>query len=204
MLEGFTGDFQALAQPYPASFLTGGFVRLTYLAQIPNNIGEMRFTVSYGPTGIAGNNDWFEILDVQVEQNNFFATNFERVDYATQLSRCQRYYEESLGLYDANRTTGSHYTRATVSGFYHQATVPFVATKRAVPTITTYAHSTGSVGKVRNISRNLDVDAYTENTGLNNFLINIGNPNTGNPGPVVDSVYDNDGFLYSWIANAEI
>lgn len=203
-LEGFTGDFTALSQPTQASFLVGSFVRLTYLAQIPNNISEMRFTVSYSPTGTAGNNDWFEILDVQLEQNSFNATNFERVDYATQLSRCQRYYEESLGLYDANRTTGSHYTRATISGYYHQITMPFVVTKRAVPIITPFAHSTGTAGKVRNISRNLDVDAFAELVGLNNFTLTIGNPNTGNPGPVVDSVYDSDGFQYSWIANAEI
>ena len=76
-----------------------------------------------GATSVVGTSGaTFYITGVQLEVGTV-ATPFERVDYGTQLMRCQRYYEVSTEVWSQN--TNNVYS-----------TVPFKVTKRAVPTIT--------------------------------------------------------------------
>jgi hypothetical protein len=59
---------------------------------IPSNALEVAVTFQYLATGTAGANDYFEITNVQLEKGST-ATAFDYRPYGTELSLCQRYYE---------------------------------------------------------------------------------------------------------------
>lgn len=92
-----------------------------------NQIGAMFF---YTPVGTASTNDWFEITGVQLEKGSV-ATSFDYRPYGTELSLCQRYYQQVTGS-NNYRITGQLY--AATSG---KVTMPYYVTMRAASTLTT-------------------------------------------------------------------
>jgi len=90
-------------------------------------------------------NDWY-ITGVQFEVGTT-ATPFEHLQYGQQLALCQRYFEKSaqqatpiLTASDATFTVTNIYNNIANGNYY--ATVPFVVTKRASPTVVLYPYTT--------------------------------------------------------------
>jgi hypothetical protein len=84
-----------------------------------------------GATSVVGTNGaTFYLTGVQLEKGST-ATSFDYRPYGTELNLCQRYYErggtENLLIFSGNVTSGIEY----------YASVRFVVTKRATPTLTT-------------------------------------------------------------------
>jgi hypothetical protein len=107
-------------------------------------------TVSGAVNLIATNGATFYITGVQLEKGTT-ATAFEQRLYGTELALCQRYYEKSYNL-DVTPGTGSSgpglYDLTATSNNGSNAYVPifFKATKRATPSVTGYAYSSGASG----------------------------------------------------------
>jgi hypothetical protein len=76
--------------------------RFTMTGTVATNATQLRLYYSYGPTGTAGANDYFEITGVQLELGSV-ATPFSRSggDIHGELAKCQRYYWRSSnhGIY---------------------------------------------------------------------------------------------------------
>jgi hypothetical protein len=105
-----------------------------------------------GATSVVGTNGatWY-ITGVQLEACTV-ASPFERVEYATSLQRCQRYFESSMTVAPADSMTVAStgvYAMST-GGATALITYGFKTTKRSDPTVTYYAPLTTSpAGKVR-------------------------------------------------------
>jgi len=134
---GFTGLVIPFNVQIPSSTTT--YTKFTGTATLNSNINELALQFNYVPAGTAGANDWFEIIDVQLEAGSV-ATPFERRQYGSELSLCQRYYE---------------FVSGGISGYCAGSTiarggVQFKISKRATPTIdksitgTAYVNFTGA------------------------------------------------------------
>jgi hypothetical protein len=113
---------------------------------------------------------------VQLESGSV-ATPFEYVDPATQLARCQRYYEKSYML---GRTIGStgregslRYCAANAVDST-QYSVNMLVRKRANPAVTLYAPDSGNVGKIRDMTIGADNAAVADAIGETAFYVNNG------------------------------
>ena len=123
----------------------------TYAAGTLNAWGS---TVAYQPSGgaiISGNTGgYFEITGVQLEKSPT-ATSFDYRPYGTELSLCQRYYENSNGAGGVQASTDAYVvtTSAASSGLY--PTYVFKVGKRISPTMTlTYAGGSGATFVIAN------------------------------------------------------
>ena len=103
----------------------------------------------FQPTSTVANigtiSNW-NVTGVQLEANTT-ATPFENLQYGQQLALCQRYFEKSaqqatpiLTASDATFTVTNIYNNIANGNYY--ATVPFVVTKRASPTVVLYPYTT--------------------------------------------------------------
>lgn len=86
---GFTGYVFAGNINVPSTQTT--FAKFTFTVTLSSTASELAATFLYTPTGTAGTNDWFEIIDLQLEKGTS-ATSFDQRSYGTELSLCQRYY----------------------------------------------------------------------------------------------------------------
>jgi hypothetical protein len=85
--------------------LTTSFQRFSVTGTIPSNANQIFVQFYYTPTGTAGTNDFFDIMDVQLEPGTV-ATPFERRSYGQELALCLRYLRPvSHGTY--GRVTGT-------------------------------------------------------------------------------------------------
>lgn len=103
--------------------LTTSFQKFTFTGTLPSNCNEISVSLGYAPTGTAGANDWFDVMDVQLEQGSV-ATPFERRQYGTELDLCYRYCQavkQGVGCW-VNSTTC-------------QINVPYIKPMRAAPTV---------------------------------------------------------------------
>lgn len=94
--------------------------------------------------------------------NTGVAPTFKVPDFASELMRCQRYYEKSYDYANAigSLTSGGAWFSARCPAAATEThTVPFRVQKRVVPTMTTYSRNTGASGMVRNESAGADVAA---------------------------------------------
>lgn len=82
---------------------TTSYQTLTHTVTVPAETTEMAFELYYDPSGTAGVDDWIQIEEVQLEVGDK-ATPFERVTYADELARCQRYYVK----FPAGRTANAY------------------------------------------------------------------------------------------------
>jgi hypothetical protein len=118
----YTGDALVASLNVPPSQTT--YARFSCTGTLAANANELGVFITYSPTGTAGANDWFEILDVQLEPGQV-ATPFERRPIGVELALCQRYFQTAV--YNL-----SYYCGQASFGFYQILTLP--VTMRASPT----------------------------------------------------------------------
>jgi hypothetical protein len=134
--------------------------------QIAGNIGVQSGTIN--------------IWGVQVEiaaPGQTQPSPLEKPDLATELVRCQRYFEKSYNQFIApGAVNGGGRCQALLSqGVTPTAvvglsqTIRYAATKRAVPTITLYSDATGASGKARDNQSNVDVTGTLVVNGDSSF-----------------------------------
>ena len=146
MILGYTGQAQLFTSTFT---LTSSWVRYSVTATIPVTSTEITPLFGYTPTGTAGDNDYFEITGVQLEEGSV-ATPFEHRPIQTELALCQRYYEKS---YAQATVPGTATFSGAVSVIPYTttagkvvSTVRFAVPKRAAPTVTIYSTADGSSG----------------------------------------------------------
>jgi hypothetical protein len=95
--------------------LTSSWQRFTITGTVATNSTQVRLYYSYGPTGTAGANDYFEVTGVQVEVGNV-ATPFSRAGGTIQgeLAACQRYFQ-SIGGNTADENLGAGMVYSTTN-----------------------------------------------------------------------------------------
>ena len=94
--------------------------------------------------------NYINITGVQLELGTV-ATDFEHRSYGEELALCQRYYEKSYAQATTPGTTTDNGRHAfffnTVNNGYVGGFIKHIVTKRATPTITTYAPGDGTSGE---------------------------------------------------------
>ena len=112
------------------------------------------YTSCTGQTNVVGTNGaTFYVTGVQLEVGTK-ATPYEMQIYSDQLAQCQRYFEKSYAQGTVPGTASTQNGRRgtatngvlSASAWYYSS--PFVVTKRATPTVTIYATTTGNSGNV--------------------------------------------------------
>jgi hypothetical protein len=112
-----------------------------------NTWASANYVQPTGATSVVGTNGaTFYITGVQLEKGST-ATSFDYRPYGTELALCQRYFEKSsaqataiLTASDANFLITNLYNNIATGNYY--ATVTFVVTKRASPTIVLFPYTT--------------------------------------------------------------
>ena len=146
-----------------------------------------------GATSVIGTNGaTFYITGVQLERGSN-ATSFEFRDYGRELIMCQRYYEKSydqatvpgtvstLGMFTSIRGNGVAGTSMT-----------FKVSKRATPTMTAYAPSSGTAGSGRDYNAGADRAVVFDAIGEGAFTISMG------------AAAVSSGFGVQWVSSAEL
>jgi len=160
--------------------LTTSWVSYSVTISAGSSVNQLGILFFYSPVGTASTNDWFEITDVQLEQNTS-ATPFERRLYGQELANCQRYYEKSVNQgtvpSPANFQTSCRANNTDANGgacaAYNAFGFSYKVVKRASPTVTTYSGtSTGQLRYLRATGANVDgaIGAVTGNDSYFNVL----------------------------------
>lgn len=111
------------------------------VALVPANSTQLGFTISYTPAGTAGANDWFELMDVQLEMTSAaapFASVFERRHPAIELALCQRFFWRLNEPATAAAVVANGMVSATNA---QTVAIPAPVTMRIAPTVTAVAGS---------------------------------------------------------------
>jgi len=108
-------------------------------------------------------------VQLEVGQN---PTSFEHEPVERTLAKCQRYFEKSynVGVAPGSNTNEGWQGYDAPSGSYGRFRAEFKHTKRAVPTIVTYQHSTGATGKLYTAADGT-VDSALAGIGMNRAQI---------------------------------
>jgi hypothetical protein len=105
--------------------------------------------------------------------NTGIAPTFETPDFATELEKCQRYYEKTYNYEFApgsvSSAGGVAGARTTTASDY--ITFQFKVPKRATPTVSTYSGVTGASGMVRDISGAVDVAGTAQLIGTSSCAV---------------------------------
>ena len=141
------------------------YAQISVSGVLPSNANEMGVVFNYAPSGTAGANDWFEVLDVQLEAGPV-ATPFERRPIGQELALCQWYFQSY------NKTEQLPYA---AFGFIvvNSSTAAFnyfmFPKMRAAPTVSYAAYSSfiiGALGLPISSIANDIVTAYSLSTSL--------------------------------------
>jgi hypothetical protein len=143
----------------------------------------------------------FDISQVQMEEGSI-ATNFEYRHPATELALCQRFYEKSFpqGTAPVQNATaaGAYFCPQVVGASTSQncGTIKFVATKRAVPTVT-FFNPQAANAQARNTSTGADCSSTSSIQTSTDSSINLATvtPATTQAGQSI---------AIHWTADAEI
>jgi hypothetical protein len=98
----------------------------------------------YTPSGTAGANDYVVATGMQLEPGPV-VTDFEHVDYATDLARSMRYFEKSVPGPNGPCTFAGSINTPNITGLV--GTSWFKVKKRTTP-VMTYYDSAGTAGKI--------------------------------------------------------
>ncbi|MBU6141411.1 MAG: phage tail protein [Proteobacteria bacterium] len=180
-----------------------------------NGVGiRMNFVLACGSTRQTTNNLWqpgnynatanqvnacdnaannFRVCGIQLECGSV-ATDFEQRSFQQELVLSQRYYEKSYNLasFAGAITDNGQFSYPAITGTQCFGTVQFKVPKRAVPSITSYSPTTGTAGKILQLSAS---DKDTVITGIGETSFNI-YPTT--------TYSANTSGIAHWIANAEL
>lgn len=168
-INGYTGSATPLTTN---ATLTTTWQRFTVSGTIATTANELTVLFSYTPTGTAGAADLVEITGVQLEiAASASAYSPNASTYATELTACQRYYEQtflSAATESANKV--SSYSDSN----YGQGT-RWKTTKRVAPSVTVYSSNGGTANRVRQISNNVNyTPASVADIGIDGFNIFTG------------------------------
>ena len=92
VIAGYTGQANAFTQNFT---LTTTWQKFVLTGNVPTTATEVAFVCGYTPVGTAPANDYFEITNVQLEQN-YQPTPFEHRPIGVELALCQRYYWRTI------------------------------------------------------------------------------------------------------------
>lgn len=178
--------------------ITTSWERYTFTATIPSTALQAGVAFDINPVGTAGAADYVEITGVQLEEGAV-ATPFHRNSPSIQgeLAACQRYYERSYnlgvavgtGTNDGNisfRTTNNTSSTMTIAQSWY-----FKVSKRATPTIRTYATYTGTVDKINVNSTEFNTNIY-------------GASQNGASAYIGGTIPSNSDITWQWTADAEL
>ena len=113
----------------------------------------------------------FDIDRVKLEYG-IAGTSYVPEPIALTRARCGAWYEKSYNDTTvpgtSTETGGIRMANPTASSNYYRVHVPYAVRKARLPTVTIYG-STGTSGKVRNLTAATDLDASTTTSGLSSF-----------------------------------
>ena len=148
--------------------LTTSFQTFTQTLTVPSTATEIAVRFSFTPVGTAGANDYFDVLDVQLEVGSSVSA-FEALPADVVLARCQRYYAKT---YDQGVSPGSVNLNSAITSLSVGTAVNSVnlfwqypVRMRASPTVTIYSPNTGATGQMRRNAGAADVAAVPYNQG---------------------------------------
>jgi hypothetical protein len=125
------------------------------------------------------------------------ATPFIHNDFATELTRCQRYYEKSYNLDDdpgtATNDNAAIYTQPRATSYLNVAET-FLTRKRTDPTISIYSPDSGTVDRIYNTDESADDTVSSTDSGESRI----------NWIQLSASESDGDVHRYHWVAAAEL
>ena len=96
---------------------------------LASTVNQIAVQFTHSPAGTAGAADYYEITGVQLEVGST-ATDFEHRSYGEELALCQRYYQQTTGIY--HPILRAYAPSATALGI----SVDFPVTMRVIPTLT--------------------------------------------------------------------
>jgi hypothetical protein len=170
---GLTGQTSGTITPV----LTTSFQKFSFSRTLPSNINQITVSFYQTPTGTAGSNDYFDIMDVQLEAGTV-ATPFERRSYGQELALCQRYF------YGQNNSAGQAYYHFGIGSTNNNTTafgtVIFPVTMRAKPSVTISAANTFYIDPGITNYTSVIADQFGINAGSIYFTGGTSSTNTGN------------------------
>lgn len=124
--------------------------------------------------GVDSTSNDFRLSQIQVELGSQ-VTPFDVVNFQTEISRCQRYYEKTYALdTPPGSTTDNGPLYAASSGTLNWAVSlnwRFKAKKRIVPTVSPYNPTTGTINEIRNASAGTNLSADASPVGMDGCVI---------------------------------
>lgn len=164
---GFTGETSVvsistnIAAGSSATSISG-----TSSAVLPITATQAEIQFTWTPTGTAGANDWFQVDDLQIENNltstTWTPTNFDRISFKKMLEGCKRYYQKTFKYGDSpaagvgveNCLMAHSQTTATI-GLWWQLPIEM----RVDPTLTKYHVLTATGSNWYNFTTSATVSA---------------------------------------------
>ena len=167
--------------------------------------GTTNAVTTTGATSVVGiSGATFYITGVQLEVGTT-ATDFENLQYTTQLQLCQRYFEKSaaqnVSITTANTTSWIICVYSTtVSNGQNYANCKYSVTKRATPTVSIYPYGTPTnLGRVSNDTGG----DFGANSGFVNTGYDQGFSVSNNSGGTLTTGAQKQ-FIGNWYAQAEL
>jgi len=113
----------------------------------------------------------FRICGVQLESGSI-ATDFENRNFQQEVNLCQRYYEKSYSISTAigTITDNGQFSYPAITATQCFGTVFFKTRKRGVPSVTSYGPTSGTAGKILQLSAS-DKDSVITGIGETSFNI---------------------------------
>ena len=164
--QGSQGSISGTWSGYSASLnttktITISAVRYSYTVTIPSGTKEIAILFSYGGSGTAGANDWFQLEQVMLNEGSVaapFQTAGDNIE--DELAMCQKYYQKTFPLATTpaqNAGAAGAVTIASVGagGFGNFLLWNFPVIMRGSPTIVTYNPSAANAN-ARNFALSAD------------------------------------------------
>jgi hypothetical protein len=135
----------------------------------------------------------FFLSQIQLEESPV-VTGFEHRDFEQELRLCQRYYEKSVA-HDIFAYTNESTAHSSVGGTTSDIATPtrFNVEKRASPSITVYAATSGTSGAVRNLTTAADLTSVSSAGNVKGFYVSKS-----------ASVTVSSWYAWNWTASAEL
>lgn len=206
VLQSGTGTDQNACVSYSGLAFTEGdlkisttWTRYSWVYTLPSNATELAIFIAYNPTGTAGVNDYMDVAGVQLELGTV-VTDFQHLPFATQLLRCQRYFQKSFPYATAPAQNASGlgalaYTCMRAGANAFTIMERFGVRLRTTPTIT-YYNPAAANAKWRNTGLGADSGAAATTQATETTLA------VANPQVAGDSL--GNIILVHWTADAEL
>ena len=144
-----------------------------------NGLGTSNHNVNF----MSSTSNYIEITGVQLELGSV-ATPFEHRSYADELTRCERYYQNSFNEGNVPGTSTSN-TDSVITTGWNDGNAPFInpfrTVMRSAPTVTLRPRGSTSTGQVNNDGTNKNTTATDiSNKGVSYLTVSSGTANVYN------------------------